>query len=62
MEEKRHLKYRVHAKVRDTWNSSELRYVVQKKGVFFWWTITEELEGEKTAKDMCDKLNGYNCE
>jgi hypothetical protein len=62
MEAKKNPKYRVHAKVHDTWNSSELRYVIQQKVLLIWWTISEELETEKYAQEMCDKLNGYNSE
>jgi hypothetical protein len=63
MEEK-NKKYRIHAKVHnsDYNRDCELRYVIQKRGIFFWWNISNELDTEKEAKEMCDKLNGYNCE
>ena len=53
-------KYRVHAKTHDTYNSTELRFVVQVKRLGIWWTITEEFEEMKEADGMCSTLNECN--
>lgn len=55
-------KYRVHTVVHDSYSKgAEARYVIQKRGLLgFWYTITDEMDEEKYANDVCDKFNKYN--
>ena len=62
--QKKILRYRVHAVVHNSqWdNGCGMRYVIQKKNLFGWWRISNEMKSEQEANDMCDELNEYNSE
>ena len=58
-------KYRVHVINHDTYStafgSADIRYVIQKRGLLgIWYTISDEINKEDYANQLCEKYNKYN--
>lgn len=59
----KHKKYRVHVINHDSYSSkgADIRYVIQKRGILaIWYTISDEMDNEAYANNMCEQYNKYN--